>query len=64
MPLILVDSSIDPTAYHYHTIPWYPGIEVVERRKQAYLDSHPNIRASSGPMMQDDGGMDESDNNE
>jgi hypothetical protein len=43
--LIPVDSSIEPTAYEYENIVWYPGMEVVERRKQAYLDSHPHIRA-------------------
>jgi hypothetical protein len=46
---ILVDSSIEPTAYEYENIFWYPGMDVVERRKQAYLDSHPHIRAHDIP---------------
>ncbi|KAF8722358.1 hypothetical protein AX14_009863 [Amanita brunnescens Koide BX004] len=32
-------------ARHYEHILWYPGMAIVERRKQAYLDAHPQIRA-------------------
>ena len=46
--LNLVNSEIEPTASDYENILWYPGIEVVQRRKQAYLDSHPNITAHRG----------------
>ena len=49
---ILVDSAIEPTPYNYENIVWYPGIDVVERRKQAYLDSHPSIRAHSDALLQ------------
>ena len=49
--LILVDASIEPTAYEYENFVWYPGMGVVERRKQAYLDSHPNIRAHNIPPV-------------
>ncbi|KAF5378095.1 hypothetical protein D9615_007609 [Tricholomella constricta] len=42
-----VDPTIKPTAYNYENVVWYPGMGVVERRKQAYLDRHPNIRAHS-----------------
>jgi hypothetical protein len=42
---ILGDSSIESTTYEYENIVWYPGMEVAERSKQAYLDSHPHIQA-------------------
>ena len=51
MTLILVDSTIEPTAHNYEHIVWYPGIQVVQRRKQAYLDSHPHIRAHNSPLQ-------------
>ena len=47
-----VDPSIEPTAHDYHHIVWYPGMRVVQRRKQAYLDSHPHIRALSDLHLQ------------
>jgi hypothetical protein len=47
----LVDSTIEPTTHNYEHVLWYPGMKVVERRKQAYLDSHPQIRAYSGPLQ-------------
>ena len=31
----------------YHTMTWYPGQSIVERRKREYMDTHPNIRARS-----------------
>jgi len=31
----------------YHTIMWYPGQNITERRKREYMDTHPNIRARS-----------------
>ena len=52
LTLILVDPTIEPTAHDYHNIVWYPGIKVVQRRKQAYFDSHPQIRAHSDQVMQ------------
>ena len=52
---IVVDSTIEPTFNYYDTLPWYPGKGVVDRRKQAYLDSHPNIRAHSDALQSYDG---------
>jgi len=31
----------------YHTMMWYPGMSIMERRKREYMDTHPNIRARS-----------------
>ncbi|KAF8813406.1 hypothetical protein BYT27DRAFT_7180892 [Phlegmacium glaucopus] len=31
----------------YHTMMWYPGKSIVERRKREYMDTHPNIRSRS-----------------
>ena len=31
----------------YHTMMWYPGKSIMERRKREYMDAHPNIRARS-----------------
>jgi len=31
----------------YHTMMWYPGKNVMERRKCDYMDTHPNIHARS-----------------
>ncbi|KAF8333266.1 hypothetical protein F5887DRAFT_1260808 [Amanita rubescens] len=31
----------------YHTMMWYPGKSIMERRKREYMDTHPNIRARS-----------------
>jgi len=31
----------------YHTMTWYPGKNIMERRKREYMDTHPNIRARS-----------------
>lgn len=62
--LILVDPTIKASAHDYHNIVWYPGMEVVERRKQAYLESHPQIRAHSDELPQWDSGnsvVDDSD---
>jgi hypothetical protein len=47
----LVNSGIEPTASDYENIIWYPGIKVVQRRKQAYLDSHPNITAHDDQLQ-------------
>jgi hypothetical protein len=58
LTLILVDPTIEPTAHDYHNIVWYPGIKVVQRRKQAYLDSHPQIRAHSNQLMQNNSDSD------
>jgi hypothetical protein len=52
-----VDSTIEPTAHNYDQILWYPGMQLVERRKHAYLDSHPNIRAHSNLGMQSNSAM-------
>jgi hypothetical protein len=45
---------VKASARHYENIPWYPGRAIVERRKQAYLDAHPQIRAHSGQLLPDD----------
>ncbi|KAF8347908.1 hypothetical protein F5887DRAFT_1280974 [Amanita rubescens] len=31
----------------YHTMMWYPGKSIMERRKREYMDTHPNIHARS-----------------
>jgi len=45
-----VDPNREADARHYENIVWYPGKVAVERRKQAYLDAHPQIRAHSGRL--------------
>ena len=51
---IIVDPNIKASARHYENIPWYPGKAIVERRKQAYFDAHPQIRALGGQLLPDD----------
>lgn len=46
------NGQADP--WHYETIPWYPGLEIVERRKQEYIHAHPQIRAHSDQVLPDD----------
>jgi hypothetical protein len=58
LTLVLVDSTIEPTAHDYHNIVWHPGIKVVQRRKQAYLDSHPQIRAHINQLTQNNSDSD------
>ena len=31
----------------YHTMMWYPGKTIMERKMREYMDAHPNIRARS-----------------
>jgi len=49
-----VDPNREADPGHYENIVWYPGKAAVERRKQAYLDAHPQIRAHSGHLLPDD----------
>jgi hypothetical protein len=42
-----VDPNGKADANHYQNIVWYPGKAAVERKKQAYLEAHPQIRAHS-----------------
>ena len=51
---IVVDPTVKASARHYEEITWYPGSAIVDRRKQAYLDAHPQIRAHSGQLLPDD----------
>jgi hypothetical protein len=51
---IIMDPNGKADARHYENIVWYPGRAIVERRKQAYLDAHPQIRAHSGQLLPDD----------
>jgi hypothetical protein len=37
----------DPRKAQYHSMMWYPGLDIMERRKREYMDTHPNIRAHS-----------------
>jgi len=49
-----VDPNREADPGYYEDIVWYPGKAAVERQKQAYFDSHPQIRAHSGPLLPDD----------
>jgi hypothetical protein len=42
------------SARHYENLTWYPGWAIVDRRKQAYFDAHPQIRAHSDQLLPDD----------
>ena len=48
---IVVDPNVKASASHYENIVWYPGKAIVERRKQAYFDAHPEIRAHSDQLL-------------
>ena len=52
--ILIVDPNVKASARHYENITWYPGKAIVERRKQAYFDAHPQIRAHSGQLLPDD----------
>jgi len=49
-----VDPNVKASARHYENITWYPGRAIVDRRKQAYFDAHPQIRAHSDQLLPDD----------
>jgi len=49
----IVDPNIQADPCRYEDIAWYPGKAAVERRKQAYLDAHPEIRAHSDRLLSD-----------
>jgi hypothetical protein len=51
---ITVDPNGNTDPYYYETLPWYAGIGIVERRKRAYFDAHPEIRAHSDQLLPDD----------
>lgn len=53
MASISVDLTQMASPYQYKNIFWYPGRKAVERRKQAYFNEHPQIRAHSDRLLLD-----------
>ena len=50
----IVKDTVVASAYAYENINWYPGWEVVERKKKEYMDAHPNIQAHSEACVSPD----------
>ncbi|EDR03264.1 uncharacterized protein LACBIDRAFT_307506 [Laccaria bicolor S238N-H82] len=57
-----VDPNVKVPADYYEEITWYPGSAIVERRKQAYLDAHPQIRAHSDQLLPADYNLSDDEN--
>ena len=49
----LVDPSQKASRWRYEQIEWYPGRAAMERKKQAYLNENPQIRAHSDQVLSD-----------
>jgi len=50
-----------PRPDEWEEMVWYPGMKAIEKRKQEYLRSHPQIQARVGPFLPDNYDDDEPD---
>jgi hypothetical protein len=54
---LTISTSVDPSQKaspsRYENILWYPGQAAMERRKQAYLNEHPQIKSHSDRLLPD-----------
>jgi hypothetical protein len=53
MVSVIVDPSQTVSPFRYENTVWYPGHAALERRKQAYLKEHPQIRAHGDRLLPD-----------